>query len=188
MLPRGLPVDAGGTIVSVLETDRLVLREFEPDDAAFVVRLLNDPGWLRFIGDRQVRDEAAARDWIERRLVTAYREHGFGLWAMQRRADAALAGMCGLVRRDGLPEIDLGYALLPAFRGQGLVREAGSACLAHAARALGKRRVLAITDPDNERSIRVLAALGMVRDMSIDYRNDAGKVSAVFAWTAQTAA
>jgi ribosomal-protein-alanine N-acetyltransferase len=188
MLPRVLPVNAGGTFVSVLETDRLVLREFEPDDAAFVVRLLNDPGWLRFIGDRQVRDEAAARDWIERRLVTAYRQHGFGLWAMQRRADGALAGMCGLVRRDGLPEIDLGYALLPAFRGKGLVREAGAACLVHAALALGKRRVLAITDPDNERSIRVLAALGMVRDTSIDYRNDAGKASAVFAWTAQTAA
>ena len=170
--------------MNVLETERLVLREFDARDAAFVVRLLNDPGWLRYIGDRQVRDEAAARDWIERRLVPAYRDLGFGLWAMQRRADGALAGMCGLVRRDGLPEIDLGYALLPPFRGQGLVREAGSACLAHAARALKRRRVLAITDPDNERSIRVLASLGMMRDTGIEYRNDAGKASAVFSWTA----
>ena len=72
--------------------------------------LLNDPQWLRFIGDRKVNDAASARAWIESRLVAAYRAHGFGLWALQRRSDGELLGMCGLVRRDGLPEIDLGYA------------------------------------------------------------------------------
>jgi RimJ/RimL family protein N-acetyltransferase len=182
MLPRGAGEPAQEPRMSVLETGRLVLREFGAGDAAFIVRLLNDPGWLRFIGDRQVRDEAAAVEWIERRLVPAYREHGFGLWAVQRRADGALAGMCGLVRRDGLPEIDLGYALLPQFRGQGLVREAGAACLEHAARALGRRRVLAITDPGNAASIRVLVGLGMVPDEGIAYESD-GRRSAVFSWT-----
>jgi RimJ/RimL family protein N-acetyltransferase len=165
-----------------LQTPRLVLRPFRAADAAFIVELLNDPGWLRFIGDRHVRDEAGAAAWIENRLQAAYRANGFGLWAMQRRADGELVGMCGLVRRDGLPEIDLGYALLPRHRGHGYVREAGAACLAHAADRLGRTRVLAITDPENERSIRVLASLGMVRDTSIVHESE-GRASAVFSWT-----
>jgi ribosomal-protein-alanine N-acetyltransferase len=167
----------------VLQTERVDLRPFSAADAAFIVALVNDPQWLRFIGDRKVTDEAGARAWIESRLVAPCRTQGFGLWAMQRRADGELLGMCGLVQRDGLPEIDLGYALLPRHRGQGYVREAGAACLAHAAEALGKRRVLAITDPDNERSIRVLESLGMVRDDSVLYESE-GRRSAVFAWQA----
>ncbi len=173
--------------VSVLQTARTSLRPFGADDAAFIVALLNDPKWLRFIGDRQVTDEASARAWIESRLVAAYRAQGFGLWALQRRADGELLGMCGLVRRDGLPEIDLGYALLPRHRGRGYVREAGAACLAYAAEVLAKRRVLAITDPGNERSIRVLASLGMVRDDSLVYESE-GRRSAVFTWHAPEAA
>jgi len=169
--------------MSVLQTARTSLRPFGADDAAFIVALLNDPQWLRFIGDRKVNDAASARAWIESRLVAAYRAHGFGLWALQRRSDGELLGMCGLVRRDGLPEIDLGYALLPSHRGVGYAREAGAACLAYAAEVLGKRRVLAITDPDNERSIRVLASLGMVRDDSVVYESE-GRRSAVFAWHA----
>jgi len=171
----------------VLQTARTSLRPFGADDAAFIVALVNDPDWLRFIGDRKVTDEASARAWIESRLVAAYRAQGFGLWALQRRADGELLGMCGLVRRDGLPEIDLGYALLPRHRGMGYVREAGAACLAYAAEVLGKRCVLAITDPDNERSIRVLASLGMVRDDSVMYESE-GRRSAVFAWHAPAAA
>jgi RimJ/RimL family protein N-acetyltransferase len=170
----------------VLRTERIDLRPFTAADAAFIVALVNDPQWLRFIGDRHVADEASARAWIENRLVAAYRTHGFGLWAMQRRADAELLGMCGLVQRDGLPEIDLGYALLPHHRGRGYAREAGAACLSHAAAVLGRRRVLAITDPLNERSIRVLASLGMVRDDSVLYESE-GRRSAVFAWHAPAA-
>ena len=166
-----------------MQTARTSLRPFGADDAAFIVALVNDPQWLRFIGDRKVTDESSARSWIEARLVAAYRAQGFGLWAMQRRADGELLGMCGFVRRDGLPEIDLGYALLARHRGQGYVREAGAACLAYAAEVLGKHRVLAITDPANERSIRVLASLGMVRDESVVYESE-GRPSAVFAWHA----
>ena len=171
----------------VLQTARTSLRPFGADDAAFIVALVNDPDWLRFIGDRKVTDEAGARAWIESRLLVAYRTQGFGLWAMQRRCDGELLGMCGLVRRDGLPEIDLGYALLPRHRGHGYVREAGAACLAYAAEVLGKRRVLAITDPANERSIRVLASLGMVRVDTVVYESE-GRRSAVFAWQAPAGA
>jgi [ribosomal protein S5]-alanine N-acetyltransferase len=148
--------------MNVLQTPRLALRWFGAHDAAVVVELLNDPLWLRFIGERHVRSEDDARAWIESRLVEAYRRQGYGLWAMVRRDDDAVIGMCGFVRRDTLPDVDIGYALLPRFRGQGYVREAAAACLAHGATVLGFRRILAITRPANQRSIAVLQSLGMV--------------------------
>jgi RimJ/RimL family protein N-acetyltransferase len=148
----------------VLRTVRLVLREFTAADAAFVVALVNDPDWLRFIGERNVRTDDDARQFIAEQLVAKYRSQGFGLWAMQRQDDGALLGMCGLVARATLADIDLGYALLPQHRGAGYVREAAAACLDHAARVLGLPRVVAITRPDNAASIRVLQSLGMLHE------------------------
>src|SRR5262245_29361575 len=147
--------------VIVLETARLRLRWFGPADADALLLLLNDPDWLRHIGDRGVRTRDDALQFIAGRLVDGYWRQGFGLWAVERRDDGAFAGMCGLVCRDGLPDLDLGYALLPNQRGHGFAREAGAACLAFAARALGEHRVLAIVSLGNDRSRATLAALGM---------------------------
>jgi len=147
--------------VIVLETARLRLRWFAPADADALLLLLNDPDWLRHIGDRGVRTRGDALQFIAERLVASYWRQGFGLWAIERRDDGAFAGVCGLVRRDGLPDLDLGYALLPAQRGHGFAREAGAACLDFAARALGERRVLAVVSPGNDRSVATLGALGM---------------------------
>lgn len=151
----------------VLHTARLTLREFSVDDAAFIVALLNDPDWLRFIGERNVRSEDEARRWIAEQLVAKYRSQGFGLWAIERRSDAVLVGMCGLVSRPTLTDIDLGYALLPLYRGAGYVREAAAACLDYAAQVLKLARVVAITRPDNAASIRVLQALGMAHEQTL---------------------
>lgn len=165
----------------VLQTRRLDLRRFTAGDAAFIARLLNDPSWLRFIGDRGVRDEDSARAWIAERLVAAYDKQGFGLWAMQRRDDGALLGMCGLVKRDSLPDIDVGYALLPQFRGAGYAREAAAACLDYGANVLGLERILAITRPGNRSSIRVLESLGMRLERTEQLAGD-DHVSMVFEW------
>lgn len=145
----------------VLETERLRLRWLCGDDAAFMAELVNDPSWVRFIGDRGVRSEEDARALIETRYEAAYLRDGFGLWAMERRDDEALVGICGLVRRASLPCPDLGYAMLPRHWGAGYATEAAVACLAYAERTLGLTRVLAITSPDNERSKRVLERVGM---------------------------
>jgi [ribosomal protein S5]-alanine N-acetyltransferase len=166
--------------MDVLQTPRLTLRWFGADDAAVIVELLNDPLWLRFIGERHVRSEEDARAWIESRLVDAYRRQGYGLWAMVRRDDAVLIGMCGFVRRDTLPDVDIGYALLPRFRGQGYVREAAAACLAHGATVLGFRRILAITRTANQRSIAVLESLGMALERT-EVLGDDDHESLVFA-------
>jgi len=108
----------------ILETDRLRLRWFHDtaSDADFLRALLNDPGWLANIGERNVRTRRQARHWIATRHTAVYGRLGFGFWAIERKSDGALMGMCGLIKRDTLLEVDVGYALMPAFRGQGYAR------------------------------------------------------------------
>jgi ribosomal-protein-alanine N-acetyltransferase len=147
----------------VLLTPRLAIRAFTLDDAAFIVELLNDPGWLRNIGDRGVRTLDDARRYLGDGPIAAGARQGFSLWAVLRRDDPSGApiGMCGLVRREGLEHVDLGYAFLPAARGQGFAREAAAAVLKHGFERLGLTRIVAITAVDNEASGRVLEAIGM---------------------------
>lgn len=147
--------------MEVLHTPRLRLRWFTLDDAGFVLQLVNDPDWCRFVSDPGVRDEAAARTWMEGRLLAPYGTQGHGFWAVQHRASGALVGLCGLFKRDSLPALDVGYALLPAWRGQGLAQEAAAACVAYARDVLGVTRLLAVTNVDNAASGRVLEACGL---------------------------
>lgn len=141
-------------------TARLLLRPFTPDDAGFIVELLNDADWLRYIGDRGVRTFDDARRYLQEGPIAHQARHGFALAAVALAATGMPIGMCGLIKRDTLPDADLGYAFLPAGRSQGFAREAGAAWLAHAFGALKLPRVLAIVKPDNAASIRTLQALG----------------------------
>jgi ribosomal-protein-alanine N-acetyltransferase len=147
----------------VVLTPRLAIRAFTLDDAAFIVELLNDPGWLKNIGDRGVRTLYDARRYLSDGPIAAGARQGFALWAVLRRdgPGGMPIGMCGLVRRDGLEHVDLGYAFLPAGRGQGFAREAAAAVLKHGFEHLGLRRIVAITAVDNAASGRVLEAIGM---------------------------
>ena len=151
----------------VTETERLRLRLFSREDAAMVLELVNDPLWIRFIGDRNVRSLDDARGYIEKPM-RSYAEHGFGLYVVERKSDGEALGMCGLVKRDTLPEPDLGFAFLERFRGKGYALEAARATLAYARDSLGLARILAIATPTNERSNSLLARLGFVRERSMD--------------------
>lgn len=151
----------------VLRTARLALREFTEADAPFLVRLLNDPGFLRFVGDRGVRTEADARAYVASGPAASYAAHGFGLWRVDRLGDGAPLGMCGLLQRDFLDAPDLGYALLAEHAGQGYAREAAAATLAHARTALGLHTVYAFTDADNARSVALLLRLGFRFDRTL---------------------
>jgi RimJ/RimL family protein N-acetyltransferase len=145
----------------ILRTTRLRLRWFTPADAAFVRRLLNDPGWIANIGDRHVRTRRQAAAWIHNRIVEPYGRLGFGFWAVERIADSQLIGMCGLIQRESLPEADVGYALMPRYRGHGYAREAAAACLRYAQEVLGLPEVWGITNPDNAASGAVLRSIGL---------------------------
>ena len=147
--------------MSVIETERLTLREMSEADAGFVLELLNDPDFIRNVADRGVRTIEDAGRYISERFVESYRRQGFGFWLVEPKDEGLPAGICGLVKRDSLPGIDIGYAFLPQFRSRGYAYESASAVLRHARDVLGLRRLYAITNPDNAGSIRVLEKLGM---------------------------
>jgi RimJ/RimL family protein N-acetyltransferase len=145
---------------AVLETRRLVLRLLSTEDAAFLLELLNEPSFLRYIGDKGVRTEADARRYVETGPLASYERFGFGLWRVELKESGEPIGMCGLVKRDALPDVDVGFAFLPRFWSRGYAFESASAVLAHARDAFGLKRLLAITAPDNGASIRLLEKLG----------------------------
>jgi RimJ/RimL family protein N-acetyltransferase len=145
---------------AVLETRRLTLREATLDDAAFFVRLMNEPGWRQYIREHDVRSIDAAASYIEERVLGMYATLGFALWVIEPRTEAVPLGLCGLVKRESLPDVDLGFALLAEHWGRGYVTEAAAGTIRFAAETLELPRLAAITRPDNARSVRVLERLG----------------------------
>jgi RimJ/RimL family protein N-acetyltransferase len=144
-----------------LDTSRLKLREFVMEDAAFVLQLLNEPSFIEFIGDRGVRTLQDAERYLREGPMSSYRQFGHGLLRVSLKDGDIPIGMCGLVKRDTLPNPDIGFALLPAFWGQGFVTEAARAVIQHGREVLGKQVFLGITTPGNVRSIAVLKKLGL---------------------------
>jgi RimJ/RimL family protein N-acetyltransferase len=147
--------------MQVLETDRLILRRFTVADAAFILRLVNEPSWLEFIGDKGVRTLQDARDYILDGPIEMYQRCGFGMYLTELKHGRAQVGMCGLIKRDTLPDVDIGFAFLPEFWGRGYAHEAAVAVLAHGHEAFNLQRIVAITSPGNLSSIRVLEKVGL---------------------------
>lgn len=148
-------------ILPELEAARLSLRRFGFDDAPCVVELLNQPSFIRNIGDRGVRDAADAHRYLRDGPMAMYDKFGFGLWHASRRADGVFVGMCGLLKRDVLPDVDVGYAFLPEHWGLGYASEAAGACLELGARRFGLKRIIGVVSDHNVASIRVLEKIGM---------------------------
>lgn len=144
----------------VIDTSRLHLRFLAPDDAPFILALLNDADFLRYIGDRGVRTLEDATAYITNGPVAMYEQHGHGLYLVIERDTLVPAGICGVLKRDTLDEPDLGFAFLPAFRGRGYAREAASATVDFARITLGLPSLAAVVQADNDRSVRLLIALG----------------------------
>lgn len=145
----------------VLESSRLSLRRLTLDDAEFIFGLVNQPSWLRFIGDKNVRNLDDARNYLRTGPLDMYQRFGFGMFMVERKDDGVAIGTCGLLKRDLLPEPDIGYAFLPEHWGQGYAFEAASAVLDYGHYQHELTRILAIVSPGNERSIRVLERCGM---------------------------
>lgn len=166
--------------IPIRETARLRLRRFESGDAAFIVELLNQPSFIRYIGDRGVHSEDDARRYLEAGPLASYAGPGYGLYGVELKASGAPIGMCGLLKRETLDAPDLGFAFLPAYEGHGYAHEAALAALEDARAQHGVARVLAITKPDNARSMRLLLRLGFVRQGVVELPAHGGP-SALFA-------
>jgi RimJ/RimL family protein N-acetyltransferase len=150
----------------LIQTERLTLRLLRDDDtdAAGMLALLNEPGFHQYIGDRGVRTQEQARDYIRKGPFASYVANGFGMYVIERREDGAWMGNAGLVRRDGLAHVDVGYALLGEFGGRGYALEAARAVVAYARDALRIGTLCAIVSKGNARSVALLEKLGFVPD------------------------
>jgi RimJ/RimL family protein N-acetyltransferase len=138
-----------------------------PRDAPFILELLNDPAFVENIGDRNVRSLDDARAYIENGPAASYRRFGFGLWTVERKDGRTRIGICGLLKREALDDVDIGFAFLPAFRRKGYAFESAAAVRAHARDRLALRRLVAIVNPANARSIDLLVKLGFTRERLI---------------------
>ena len=147
--------------MTVLETERLILRQLTQDDAEFIFELLNEPSWIQNIGDRHIRTLDDARAYIVNGPVASYAKNGFGLYLIVLKEANESIGMCGLIRREGLEDVDIGYALLPRYWSNGYAVEAAQAVKEYAKNVVGLKRIVAIVDPANQGSIRVLEKIGL---------------------------
>lgn len=153
--------------MKILETDRLELRWFNQDDAAFILKLVNDPAFLHYIGDKKVYDLDTACAYIKDRLMESYVVNGFGLNLVSLKESGILIGMCGLLNRKELEYVDIGYAFLPEYCGQGYAFEAASAMLEYGKTKRDIKKIVAITAIDNLRSARLLEKLGLKKRKTI---------------------
>lgn len=143
-----------------IETERLLLRPLGMQDADFILELLNDPSFIKNIGDRNVHSVEDAHGYILKGPVTSYEKNGFGLCLVTLKETGESIGMCGLIKRDALEDVDLGYAYLPRYWSKGYAVEAAAATLNFGWQVIGLKRIVAITDPANTPSNRVLEKLG----------------------------
>ena len=145
----------------ILETERLQLRELIHEDASFIVELVNTPGWLKYIGDRNIKTIEQAIQYLDQGPLKSYRENGFGLWLVESKEGKKPMGMCGFLKRDYLDHPDIGFAFLPEHHGKGYAFESANRCLSYAKTQLMLKTICAITLPNNYNSIKLLEKIGL---------------------------
>lgn len=158
--------------MKIIETERLFLRWLEPEDAEFILELLNDPTWIQFIGDRGIRTIEDARNYIVNGPMEMYKRLGFGLFLTELKEGKVPIGICGLIKREGLEDTDIGFAFLSRYQAAGYGYEAASATLKYGYEKLGLKRIVAITSKDNEASSKLLEKIGMTFEGHITLPQD----------------
>ena len=170
-------------MTSIIETQRLFLRELTVTDADFILQLLNEPAYIIFIGDRGVRTHEDAQNYIQETVIASYEKNGFGLYLAELKDDATPIGCCGLINRDGLPDIDIGYAFLAEFQGNGYATEAAEAVMRFGKNSVGLKRIVGITAVDNQNSIKVLEKVGLRFEKTMTLPGDEEEIM-LFGWNA----
>lgn len=145
----------------IAETERLIIRKFTLEDASFFKELTNSPHWLKYIGNRNIKSLKDSKNYLKNGSLKSYKEHGFGFYVLQlKNNDAVLVGTCGLIKREKLEHVDLGFALLPEYEGKGYGYESSVAIINLAKKKFNLKKLLAITLPHNSNSIKLLEKLG----------------------------
>ncbi len=148
--------------VKILETERLLLRELEPEgDAAFMLEVLNEPAFIANVADRGVRTIDDAKEYIRERILPSYTEHGFGFYLVELKESGEPVGISGLVKRETMDDVDIGFSTLEKYWGRGYAFEAAAALMAHGRTVHGLPRIVGATAPHNHASARLLEKLGL---------------------------
>jgi RimJ/RimL family protein N-acetyltransferase len=158
--------------MNVIETERLRLRQFTVDDAEFILALVNEPSFIQNIGDRGVRTVLDAVKYLETGSISSYARNGFGLWCVMLKKSGESIGMCGLIKRDALDDVDIGYAYLPKYWAKGYAVEAALEVKEFARAVVKRNRIVAIVDPANAGSIRLLEKIGMKFERMVNLSAD----------------
>ena len=162
--------------MKILETERLIIREITKSDAGFILDLLNQPSFIKYIGDRNARSVEQAREYIESRFLESYKNSGFGMWAVELKDIQTPIGICGFVKRDFLPDADIGFAFLAQYEKKGYAFESAEAAMKYGRNVLNLDRVLAITSQDNQDSGKLLEKLGFKFERLMSVPHDAEKL------------
>jgi len=153
--------------MQIAETQRLIVREATESDASFIKALLNSPNWLEFIGDRNIKTEEDAKNYINNALVNSYKTNGYGLFLVALKENNRLIGMSGFVKRDYLSHPDIGFAMLPEYEGKGYSYEAAKAVMDYGQNILKASKIYAITDEGNIKSQNLLKKIGLKQNSTI---------------------
>ncbi|CAN5467528.1 GNAT family N-acetyltransferase [soil metagenome] len=155
-----------------LETTRLILEELNATDGAFMHELLNTDSWKKYIGNRNIHTAEEGSNYITNRIAPSYQTNGFGFYKVRLKENNLPIGICGLVKRDGLEDIDIGFAYLPKYEGKGYGSESSVAIMKFAKNKLNVKTLLAITVSYNLKSITLLEKLGLKFEKTIRLPND----------------
>lgn len=165
--------------MKLFHTERLEIHYANLNDGPFIFELLNSPTWIKYIGNRNINSIADAENYIKNALINSYQEKGYGLFKVVLKSNNTPIGLCGFLKRDYLPAVDIGYALLPDYEGQGLAFEAAQGALNYGINTLGFEAIFAITSPDNGRSQKLLTKLGFSKTR--DTRKHESEILLVYA-------
>ncbi len=158
--------------MKILETERLIVREIVENDDEFILDLLNQPSFIKYIGNRGINTLEKALEVIENKYRRSYRENGFGLYVVELIEDQTPIGFCGFVKRDNLPDADIGFAFLPQFERKGYALESAVAVMKYGREVLKLHRILAITTQNNHSSVKLLDKLGFEFERLITMPHD----------------
>ncbi|HYK71724.1 MAG TPA: GNAT family N-acetyltransferase [Pseudoneobacillus sp.] len=153
--------------MSLIQTERLLIRKVTIEDTMFILRLLNEPSWIQYIGDKGVKTEEDAKKYIQSGPIQMYKDYGFGLYVVSLKESGVPIGLCGLIKRISLQYVDIGFAFLPEFTGKGYAFEAAEAVVQYGKQAFSLHKIVAITTLDNVNSQKLLIKLGFHFDSLI---------------------
>lgn len=171
-------------LLNVLETDRLTLRLPTTTDAAFILELLNNPSWIQFIGNHHVKTIEDAKAYILNKTIRMYEQFGFCLYLVEQKEFHTPIGLCGLIKRDSLEDVDIGFAFLPKYWGKGYAYESAAAVMVYGKDTLGLNRIVAITTKDNHASAKLLKKLGLQFERFIQIPTDPEELR-LFVWDSE---